>query len=321
MANLKVIRQRIKSVQATQKITRAMRMVAAAKVRRAQARVQAARPFTRAVIKMLSEAMKEINPIDLYGLPLVHSRPIKKVAIIVLSSDRGLCGSYNTNVFREVLSRIQTLEGEGKQVALILVGMKAATFFKHVKAEKLKTYTLLPAIPTVEEAKLIAEQASTLFTTEAVDAIELIGTKFVSMLRSQVERMPYLPATITNISLEAVKIPAVGARLAEPGAVNEISPHSAESSTEMTPQRLFEPGIMDVMTKELLPKYLQNVIYQSLLEASASELAARMNAMTNASNNARDLISSLTLVYNKARQSSITQDLLEIVGGAEALRG
>src|SRR5271156_1332434 len=116
MANLKVIRQRIKSVQATQKITRAMRMVAAAKVRRAQARVQAGRPFTYAVVRMLAEALKEINPIDLDGLPLVHPRPVKKVALIVLSSDRGLCGSYNTNVFRETLSRIQSLEAEGKTV-------------------------------------------------------------------------------------------------------------------------------------------------------------------------------------------------------------
>ncbi len=308
MANLKVIRQRIKSVQATQKITRAMRMVAAAKVRRAQARVQAARPFTAAVVKMLAEAMKEINPIDLYGLPLVHSRPVKKVALIVLSSDRGLCGSYNTNVFREVLSRMQSLEAEGKTVALILVGMKAAAFFRHVKAEKLKTYTLLPAIPTVEEAKLIAEQASGLFTTEAVDAVELIGTKFISMLRSKIERINYLPTTITNISSEAVElIPALNT--------------TSQPQPGMIPLRLFEPSIMELMTKELLPKYLQNVIYQALLEASASELAARMNAMTNASNNARDLISSLTLVYNKARQSGITQDLLEIVGGAEALKG
>ncbi len=305
MANLKAIRHRIKSVQATQKITRAMRLVAAAKVRRAQARMQASRPFTQAIVDMLSAALQEINPIDLYGLPLLHARPVKKVGLIVLSSDRGLCGSYNTNVFREVLSRIQKLESEGKSIALILVGLKAAAFFKHIKIEKLKTYTLLPAIPTVEEAKLIGEQASILFTTGTVDAIELIGTKYISMLRSRVDNFAYLPATITNLKEEQallegqepkhdIKIPAI---------------------------RLFEPGIIEIMTKELIPKYLENVIYQALLEASASELAARMNAMTNASNNARDLISSLTLVYNKARQSGITQDLLEIVGGAEALRG
>jgi len=303
MPNLKLIRQRIKSVQATQKITRAMRMVAAAKVRRAQARVQAGRPYAKAIVRMLSEALKEINPFDLEGMPLLHPRPVKKVALMVLSSDRGLCGSYNTTVFREVLARMQTLEKEGKQVALILIGMKAAMFFKHVKAEKLKTYTLLPAIPSIEEAKLIAEQAAEAFTSGAVDAVEIIGTKFISMLASKVQTISYLPATDLNTSGETIK--------------DESHPELHK----IVPIRLFEPTIVDIMTEQLVPKYLQNVIYQSLLEASAAELAARMNAMTNASNNARDLISSLTLVYNKARQSSITQDLLEIVGGAEALKG
>jgi F-type H+-transporting ATPase subunit gamma len=303
MANLKAIRQRIKSVKATQKITRAMRLVAAAKVRRAQARVQAARPFTKAIVEMLDAAVKEINPIDLFELPLLQTRAVKKVALIVLSSDRGLCGSYNTNVFREALNRIQALEAEGKQIAVILVGMKAALFFKSLKVEKLKTYTLLPAIPSIEEAKLIAEHASEIFIKEAVDAVEIIGTKFISMLRSKVERTPYLPA----------EVEADGPEIVERG--------ETKHGEAAKPLRLFEPSIMDVVAVELLPKYLQNVIYQALLEASAAELAARMNAMTNASNNARDLINTLTLVYNKARQSGITQDLLEIVGGAEALKG
>ena len=310
MANLKVIRQRIKSVQATQKITRAMRLVAAAKVRRAQARVQAARPFARAVVEMLEASVQELGPVDLQGLPLLADRPIKKVALIVLSSDRGLCGSYNTNVFREALSRIQALEAEGKTVSLILIGLKAVAFFKSLKVEKLKTYTLLPAIPSVEEAKLIAEQASLFFTNEQVDAVELIGTHFISILRSQVDRINYLPATMPNLKRQT--------QIAESEDKNvKVNTTPAE----IRPVRLFEPSVMEVMSKELIPKYLHNVIYQALLEASASELAARMTAMTNASNNARDLISSLTLVYNKARQSGITQDLLEIVGGAEALRG
>jgi len=313
MANLKAIRQRIKSVQATQKITRAMRMVAAAKVRRAQARVQAARPFTKAVVEMLLDAVKEIAAVDLYGLPLLHARPIKTVALIILSSDRGLCGSYNTNVFREALSRIQALEAEGKKVALILVGLKAAAFFKSLKIEKLKNYTLLPAIPSVEEAKLISQQASALFIDGTIDAVELIGTQFISMLRSRITKISYLPATLSNLKVD-MAVESVTANLRETMA-------KSEESNKMTPVRLFEPSILEVMSKELIPKYLENVIYQALLEASASELAARMNAMTNASNNARDLISSLTLVYNKARQSGITQDLLEIVGGAEALRG
>jgi F-type H+-transporting ATPase subunit gamma len=292
MANLKAIRRRIKSVQATQKITRAMRLVAAAKVRRAQMRVQAARPFTASVIRILKDAVADVSPVDLEGLPLLKQRPIKKVGLIILSSDRGLCGSYNSSVFREAMARIEALKKEGKEVALILVGTKAAGFFRRIKIEKLKTYTLLPAIPTVQEAKLISEQACELFVSGKVDAIELIGTHFISMLRSQVTATHYLP----------VEIPK-GEEVSTPSAIKQ-----------------FEPSIWEVMERELLPKYVQNVIFQALLEAAAAELAARMNAMTNATNNARDLITNLTLVYNKARQAGITQDLLEIVGGAEALR-
>lgn len=292
MANLKAIRRRIKSVQATQKITRAMRLVAAAKVRRAQLRVQAARPFTSSVVRILRDAIRDIAKVDLEGLPLLTHRPIKKVAIIVLSSDRGLCGSYNSTVFRETVTRLHVLKSEGKEASLILVGLKAAAFFRSFSLEKLKTYTLLPAVPTVQEAKLIAEQCCQLYIEGKVDSVELIGTQFISILRSQVVQTQYLP----------VEIPGGAA-------------HS-----NVSPEKLFEPSILEVMQKELLPKYVQNVIFQALLEAVAAELAARMTAMTNASNNARDLISSLTLVYNKARQSGITQDLLEIVGGAEALR-
>ncbi len=293
MANLKAIRNRIKSVQATQKITRAMRLVAAAKVRRAQMRVLAARPFTSRVVSLLREVVAETAPIDLQDLPLLQRRTVKKVLIIVLGSDRGLCGSYNTTVFREALSRIKTLKDEGKEVALTTVGLKAVAFFKSIKVEKVKTYTLLPAIPTVEEAKLIAKQAADMYVEGKVDSVEIIGTDFISMLRSQVVTTKFLPVDL---------------------------PPKAEDHG-LSPLRLFEPSILEVMEKELIPKYIENVIYQALLEASASELAARMNAMTNASNNARDLIQSLTLVYNKARQASITQELLEIVGGAEALKG
>lgn len=292
MANLKAIRNRIRSVQSTQKITKAMRLVAAAKVRRAQMKMMAARPFTQAVIGMLRGAVAEVAPIDLQGLAMLERRPIKTVALIVISSDRGLCGGYNTTIFREVIARISQLKAEGKEVKLITVGLKAAGFFKSIKIEKVKTYTLLPAIPTVEEARLIANQASELYVSGAVDAVEVIGTDFINMLKSQVVNTKFLPV--------------------------EIAPNE---NTLPVAEKLFEPSVIEVMEAELLPKYTENVIYQALLEASASELAARMNAMSNASNNARDLILSLTLEYNKARQAGITQELLEIVGGAEALKG
>ncbi len=293
MPNLKAIRTRIKSVQATQKITSAMRLVAAAKVRRAQQRVQAARPFTSRIIKLLREVVRDTAPIDLAELPVLQRRNIKKVLLIIISSDRGLCGSYNTTVFRNALERIQQIRDEGKEPIVTLIGVKAVSFFKHVKVEKHRHYTLLPAIPTVEEAKLIADQAAEDFIKGATDCIEIIGTHFISMLRSEVVKTRFLPLELPQ----------------------------AEEHAKLEPEMLFEPTVQEVLAQQLLPKYMENVIYQALLEASASELAARMNAMTNASNNARDLISGLTLMYNKARQASITQELLEIVGGAEALKG
>ncbi|HEY9677303.1 MAG TPA: ATP synthase F1 subunit gamma [Drouetiella sp.] len=293
MPNLKAIRTRIKSVQATQKITRAMRLVAAAKVRRAQMRVEAARPFTAAVVKMLQEALSEVAPIDLAGMKVLEHREVKTVGIIIVSSDRGLCGSYNSTVFRESMQRIMQLQSEGKEVKLILVGLKAIGFFKNIKSEKLQSYSLLPAVPTVQEADMIADAAVKYFTEHVVDSIEIISTKFKTLMASEVINNKFIPVAL---------------------------PKKAEHSI-MRPERLFEPSIEEVMQQELLPKYLQNVVYQALLEASASELAARMKAMTDASNNARDLIAALSLVYNKARQSSITQELLEIVAGAEALKG
>ncbi|MBZ0185301.1 MAG: ATP synthase F1 subunit gamma [Candidatus Obscuribacterales bacterium] len=291
MANLKAIRQRIRSVQNTQKITRAMRLVAAAKVRRAQMRTLAARPFTSHVIKLLQQVVEEVASIDLQGLPLLEIRPVRKVALIIITSDRGLCGSYNTNILKNAALRIRELQSEGKDVSLITIGLKAAGFFKRISIEKSKTYTLLPAVPTVEEAKLIAEHACELYSERKVDAVEIIGTNFVNMIKQDVTSTVFLPVTL-------------------PEGVDHY-PLSSET--------LFEPTLIELMEEELLPKYVENVLYQALLEASASELAARMNAMTSATNNAKELIQNLTLVYNKARQASITQELLEIVAGAEAL--
>lgn len=291
MANLKAIRQRIRSVQNTQKITRAMRLVAAAKVRRAQLRTLAARPFTGRIVRLLQQVCEEVADIDLQGLPLLERREIKKVALVVLTSDRGLCGSYNTNVLKAAARRIQALRDEGKEVGLVTVGLKAAAFFKRVKVEKLKTFTLLPAVPSIQEAKLISENVCELYEKKEVDAVEILGTDFVNMIRQDVINHSYLPVEL-------------------PKGVDHY-PLSSET--------IFEPTLMELMEEELLPKYVENVMFQALLEASASELAARMNAMSNASNNAKELIQALTLEYNKARQASITQELLEIVGGAEAL--
>ncbi|MBX9687821.1 MAG: ATP synthase F1 subunit gamma, partial [Candidatus Obscuribacterales bacterium] len=211
----------------------------------------------------------------------------------IISSDRGLCGSYNSSVLRFALERIRQIQAEGKTAKLMLVGLKAATFFRSIKAEKLKSYTLLPAIPTVQEAKLIADQAAEFYMDGTVDAVEIISTDFINMLRSQVANTKFLPV--------------------------ELPP--AQDDPGLVPETLFEPSIPAVLELQLIPKYIENVIFQCLLDASASELAARMNAMSNATTNAQELIQGLTLIYNRARQASITQELLEVVAGAEALRG
>jgi len=315
MANLKAIRQRIKSVKSTQKITRAMQMVAAARVRRAQSRTLATRPFTQKIVQVLQQVVHEANPIDLQDLPLLRERKEKhnRVALLVLSSDRGLCGSYNTNVFKASARRIQELKSQGNEVLVITVGLKAAAFFKRIKdVKRVKAYTNLPAIPTYETAKMIADYACKLYTdgkaketdnkaeldapaepNTQVDAVEVIGTAFINLGKQETRDFKFLP----------VKLPE---------GVDHF-PMSAET--------IFEPTLLELMEEELLPKYVYNVIFQLMLEASASELAARMNAMSNATSKASELIQDLTLSYNKARQSDITQQLLEIVGGAEALKG
>ena len=268
-------------------------MVAGAKVRRAQARTLAARPFTKKIVSLLKDIVRESAVIDLNDIPILRRREIKTVGLIAITSDRGLCGSYNSNILRTTLARIQALEAEGKRVKVMRIGAKAATFFRSIKVDKLgESFTLLPAIPTVQEAKLISSRAAQHYLAGDVDAIEIVSTRFINMLRSEIVNTKFLPVELPPASEQAV----------------------------LEPQTLFEPSITRVLAKELIPKYMENVIFQALLEASASELAARMTAMTNATNNAQELIQHLTLTYNRVRQASITQELLEVVAGAEALR-
>ena len=293
-----------------------MQMVAAARVRRAQARTLATRPFTRKIVQIIQQVVFEANPLDLLELPLVQKRVNpKRVGLVVISSDRGLCGSYNTNIFKAAVKRIRELKAEGMQISLITVGLKAAGFFKRIKDEnlvKVKSYTNLAAVPNFETAKMIADYVALLYThgqpannefvadapkvldlNTRVDSVEILGTQFINLGKQESRLVKFLPVEL-------------------PAGVDHL-PLSAET--------IFEPSLEELMEEELLPKYIDNVIYQALLESSASELAARMNAMSNATSKAGELIQDLTLVYNKARQGDITQQLLEIVGGAEALRG
>ena len=293
MPNLKHIKVRIKSIKSTQKITQAMKLVAASKVRRAQIRVLSSRPYTQQIINFTNKAVSSISSVDKNEVPLMKERDIKSVGILVISSDRGLCGSYNTNILKKAAKRIIELEKSGIKPKLIIIGNKANNFFKRIKVEILESFTQLPAVPNIELANLIASASENVFLNKTVDKVEIIGTDFISMLRNEVYTKQFLP----------------------------IIPVLSQSSTSkmQSSEVLFEPSL-DTVLGSLLPLYLNNIIYHALLEASCSELASRMNAMSSATKNAKELIEKLTIVYNKARQAAITQELSEIVGGVEALK-
>lgn len=290
MPNLKDIKVRIKSVKSTQKITQAMKLVAASKVRKVQDKVMKARPYTEELNKITGNTAKALSESDRDEIPLMASKEINTVGIIVISSDRGLCGGYNANIIKSTIKRIKELEAEGKEVKLITIGNKATGFFRRTNTEILDTFTQLPNELTVELINEVRESACNAFLDGTVDKVEIIGTDFVSMIRSDVYNKDYLPV-----------VPA-------------SHPEATEDKTEV----LFEPSLNAVINA-LLPQFLSNSIFHALLEAQCSELANRMNAMSNATNNARDLIEKLTIVYNKARQAAITQEISEIVAGAEAL--
>lgn len=287
--NAKEIRRRIKGVASTRQITKAMEMVAAAKVRRALGRATSARPYAQG-IKDLFATVTSYLPAGEINSKLLVRRDVRKVAIIVVTSDKGLAGAFNTNVIRAAVGRMRDWKAKGAEPSLIIVGTKGVTFFRHSNFPVVSRYTNLPAIPTFTEASVIAEEVTKLYCDGDVDKVELVYTQFHSMLRYTPEVMDLLPATL---------------------------PETAGAA----PQRdyLFEPSA-EAMVEELIPKYLETVVYQSLLESASSFFASQMTAMSNASKNAGEMIQHLTLVLNKARQGAITQEILEVVGGAEALK-
>lgn len=290
MPNLKSIKVRIKSIKSTQKITQAMKLVAASKVRKAQIKVLNSRPYSQKVNDFVANAVSGMLKADRQEFLLMGQRNVTSVGIIVISSDRGLCGSYNTNIIKKTLKRTLELEKSGVKPKLIIVGNKANNFFRRAKVEILESFTQVPATPTVELANLIAATAEKSFIEKQVDQVEIISTDFISMLRNEVYIKHFLP----------------------------IKEQEAREPQTSKVEVLFEPSLNSVL-EFLLPLYLSNIVYHALLEASTSELASRMNAMSNATKNAKELIDGLTIIYNKARQAAITQELTEIVGGVEAL--
>ena len=313
MANLKVIRDRIKSVKNTKKITEAMRLVAAAKVRRAQEQVTATRPFADALAQVLHGLQSRLK-FEEANLPLLKAREVKSVGLLVITGDRGLCGAYNTNVIRRAEIRSKELKAEGRDYKFILVGRKAIQYFQRRDQPINATYTGLEQIPTAAEASSIADEILSLFLSEGVDRVELIYTKFVSLISSRPVIQTLLPLDTQGLETPDDEI----FRLTTKGGHFQVERSKVTSEVQNFPQdMIFEQDPVQILDA-LLPLYLNNQLLRALQESAASELAARMTAMNNASDNASELIDKLSLSYNKARQASITQELLEVVAGSEA---
>jgi F-type H+-transporting ATPase subunit gamma len=298
MPSLKAIRTRIASVKSTQKITRAMKLVAAARLRRAQDAIVGARPYANALQEAVAEVAVRAGG---ESHPLLDQRPVRKIGLVVLTSDRGLAGGFNANVFRGVQRFVieQSALAEPPAIAIYVVGKKGRDFFRRRKSSVVG-HEFAGAAGNVAEARAqeVALTILELFQTAQVDAVYLVFNEFKSAIQQRVVIEPLLP-------LVAGRLAAGAAASSSPGGQIDF---------------LYEPDKKQLLDA-LLPMYVQSQVYRALLESIASEFGARMTAMDSATSNAKEVIARLTLQYNRARQAAITKELMEIVSGAEALKG
>jgi F-type H+-transporting ATPase subunit gamma len=279
------LRRRIKSVSGTAQITKAMQMVAASKMRKAQDAALAGRPFVHLLYRIQREATTRVRD---FSHPLLAVRPVRKRAVILIGADKGLCGSLNSNLFR------LAAEFDPQSTVFITAGRKAAQFIARTRRQLVAEFTYTDT-PTFLEARAIAAFARELFLKEEVDQVQIVATRFINTLSQEPLAIEFLPVG----EIKALKIP--GAESEEKLAVD-------------TTESLFEPN-PEAVLGYLLSHYLDIYIYQVLLNAKASEQSARMVSMKNATDSAESLIEDLNLEYNKLRQGNITKELLEIAGG------
>jgi F-type H+-transporting ATPase subunit gamma len=290
MAQARELRRRIKSVQSTRQITKTMEMVATSKLKRAQDRVVAARPYANALAEVIG---------DLYAPDLAERFPLlrqtgaaglKRVALICVTANRGLCGAFNTNLIRETRRRIADLEGQGAQVDLHLIGKKGAAFFRFTKRAVASQRADIGERPTADHAQQIIAPLLEQFATGQLDAVEIVCAKFNSAISA--------PATTIRI------LP--------------IAPPEAKGGAKA--DYILKPSA-EAILEELLPLYVRNQVYRGLVETAAGFYGSQRTAMKNATDNAGEMLDILKRTYNRARQGQITQELAEIVGGAAALSG
>jgi F-type H+-transporting ATPase subunit gamma len=293
-AQLRVYRQKIKSAQTTKKITRAMELISASRIQKAQARVAASGPYSRAITRAVS-AVATFSNVD--HILTTEPEKIERAAVVIFSSDRGLAGAFNSNVLREAEELTTLLRSQGKEVVYYLVGRKSVGYFAFRRREFLQSWVGETDNPVFETAKEIGDALVAKFIQPAseggVDEIHIVYNRFVSMLTQTPEVVRLLP-------LEVVE------------GVEEPGEH------EILPLYEFEPEVGDVLDA-LLPVYIESRIFNAMLQSAASKHAATQKAMKSASDNADKLIKDYTRLANNARQSEITQQISEIVGGADAL--
>ncbi len=292
MPTLRDLRKRIKAIQSTKKITSAMKMVAAAKLRKVQDRMLNFRPYAIGMNTVLSDLAK-VAERELH--PLLIVRPRKTVGVLVITSDKGLCGAFNTNILKAASKYIESIKSEGAELSLSIVGRKARDYFRRRNIPMKKSWIGISGKITYANAQEIANDLIEDYTKESIDEVVLIYNEFKSLISQKLSTVKLLP--IKEMESE------------EAGA--ERAPLSSDFLYEPSARILFE---------RLLPKYIEIQIYRALLESSAAEEAARMNAMENASKNCEELIKKVTLIANKVRQATITKELMDIVGGVEALK-
>ena len=287
MAGGREIKTKIKSVQNTRKVTRALEMVSASKIRKAQERMKASRPYARAmkqVIGHLAQANSEFH-----HPYLVERKEIKRVGYVIVSSDRGLAGGLNNNLFRKLLGEIRNWQQQGIEVDVVTIGQKASVFFRRIKVDMLASVTHLGDTPHVDQLVGVIKVMLDAYSSGKVDKVFLVYNDFVNTMtqRAAFDQLLPLPASETAVAR-----------------------HDWDY--------LYEPDAQSVL-EHVLTRYIESLVYQAVMENVASEHAARMVAMKSASDNATKMIDSLNLIYNKARQAAITQEISEIVGGAAAV--
>ncbi len=309
MPSLKAIRKRITSVKNTRKITRAMKLVSTAKLRRAQDAVIAARPYSQAITKVVSE-LSAVAGTDAHKL--FEERPLQNAAIVVITSDRGQAGAFNANVAKAVERFAASELSEAKEVSLRIVGRKGNQYFSRRRA----TITSFESAPTgvtaLEAAREMSHRIIDDFTSGKVDRVYIVYNEFKSAI-SQITRVKQVLPVVPGHSDSAPGGARVEALVPSTGAAEA---HGEAGATDF----IYEPS-KQVLLQKLVPLFVQIQIYRAMLESIAAFFAAQMTAMENATKNAGEMISRLTLQYNRARQAAITKELLEIIGGAEALKG